>query len=92
MTYAITDHTIEGLSWCYKLIEEGIVEEMLTGKYKKVTDCPGYKEYRAVQKAQFELSKVYYKEEYVEVLKEENRRQLKYLREDVLEKVEDLKK
>lgn len=62
----VSDHAIESLRTWYDLAYEELKEEYTSSKYKKLSECPSYKETAAYREAMNVLIKGCYLPEYVD--------------------------
>jgi hypothetical protein len=60
------DHAIDNLKIYFDLSYEELVEEWKSGEYKKLSECPSYKEANAYREAINVLVKACYLPEYVQ--------------------------
>lgn len=59
------DHTIDGLRVFYEISYGELVQEWKSKKYKKLSECPSYKETNAYREAMNVLVKACYLPEYI---------------------------
>ncbi|WP_243355983.1 hypothetical protein [Bacillus litorisediminis] len=60
------DHAIDGLQVFFEMAYEDLANEWKSGKYKKLSDCPSFKEASAYRKAMNVLVKACYLPDYVQ--------------------------
>lgn len=59
------DHAIDALRVYYDIALDELKEDWNSGDYKKISDCPSYKEAKAYREAMNVLIKAHYHPEYI---------------------------